>query len=79
MTKDVSEMEDRIRKVRYQIRVMHQEQMLIIGLHSLLHLQYLHEGHLDGSVFDVLDVKVHEIESKLSDMLGSLNIDDEPL
>jgi hypothetical protein len=72
------QMKDHLRKVKYQIKVVHKEMNVVIGLHSLLHLQYIHEGHIDESVFDVLDMKIHGIESDLDSMVGSLNVEDLP-
>lgn len=74
----VIEEDQHLKRTVHSLSVLHQSMNLIIGLHSLLNLQYTHEGHMDTAVFDMLDLKLHELESELSDVLGRLVVEDLP-
>jgi len=78
MSRQIDTISDRLKRTRYSVKVVHEQMNLIIGLHAVLHLQYVHEGHMDEHVFDQLDLKIHQMEQDLSNILGSLYIEDLP-
>lgn len=51
------------------IYVLRQSLLLCVGLFSLLHMQHLHEGHMDEHVFDLFSSKMHLMEQQLSNSL----------
>jgi len=78
MDEHVEEMDNRLKRTKFSLRRLHNDINLILGLHSLLHLQYLHEGHIDGHVYQELDTRLFNFEVQLSEALGRLHVDDLP-
>lgn len=60
------------------IGALHQSIMLCIGLISLLHLQQIHEGHMDGHVYQVFSDKLHAIEQQLDATLSVHRLENLP-
>jgi hypothetical protein len=52
--------------------------LLVIGLYSLLRLQFEHEGHMDENVTELLIGTLHNVEQELSDMNQELFDDPVP-
>lgn len=68
----MEENDDGLGRATHSIRVLHKDMLLLLGLMSLLWLQYTHEGHMDRSVYDLFETKMHNIEGELEDILGRL-------
>lgn len=52
--------------------------LLCIGLFSLLHLQYVHDGHMDEHVFDLFSLKMLKLEQVLSNSLEAYSLENVP-
>ncbi len=59
-------------------RRVHEKMNLVLGLYSLLELQYMHEGHRDGHVTQLLTEELHAVELELSNAVDALTLEELP-
>jgi len=78
MEQNADELYNRVMRTRSTLSHLHRDINTLLGLWSLLHLQYTHEGHLDGSVVDLFETRIFGFEAELSNCLGRLHVQDPP-
>ena len=69
---------DEPRPLTLDVARMRELMLLCLGLSALLDLQYIHEGHRDEHVTELLSDKLHTIELELSNYLTLYDLKDVP-
>lgn len=59
-------------------KTLHEVMIIVVGLLTLLKLQYDHEGHMDDAVYELLEDFVHDVEFHCSNQTQTETIEDLP-